>query len=85
MKVPKHIRTALWEAQKSFRNAIRQSNIVREWMYDEGIVDDDFEPVIKNSNIADSYIDIIEECCGRVDDFIKELESYLEELRKYEI
>lgn len=80
MKVPKHIRTALWEAQKHFKIAIRQSNIVREWMNEEGIVDDDFEPVIKNSNIVDSYIDTIKNACGRVDNLIKELEEYLKKL-----
>ena len=84
MKVPKYIRTALWEAQKHFKIAIRQSNIVREWMDEEGLVDDYFDPIIKNSNIVDSYIDTIENGCGKVDDLIKELEEYLEELKNVE-
>ena len=81
MKVPKYIRTALWEAQKHFKIAIRQSNIVREWMDEEGLVDDYFDPIIKNSNIVDSYINTIENGCGKVDDLIKKLEEYLEELK----
>ena len=85
MKIPKHIKTALFNAQKYFRLAIREGNIIRDWMNDVGIVNDDFEPVIKRSNIADSYIDTIEEGRGSVNDFLHELDeelTKLEELKK---
>ena len=84
MKVPKHIRTALWEAQKHFRLALRQGSIIREWMDDIGLVDEYFDPVIKNSNITDSYIDTIEYGMGSVDNLIKEIEKDLKILKGVE-
>ncbi len=82
MKIPKYIKTTLSKCQKYFNLAISHGNIIRDWMHNVGIVDDDFEPIIKPSNIADSYIDIIEEGSGSVNDFLLELEQELKRLKE---
>jgi len=76
MKVPKYIETAIIKAGKSARVNRDNSEIVRKWFEDNGLIDENGENLTEY-NVIDYMIDSIE--CGidgsnNLIDFIKEIE-----------
>lgn len=75
MEIPKYIETAIERAGKAAQVNKDNSEIVRKWLEDKGLINEDSENLTE-TNVADYFIDSIE--CGQngsgaLIDFIKKL------------
>lgn len=80
MKIPNRIKEAIKKTSLYSCKATKYSNIVRDWLEEQGIVDYNFEPAKKEYfHIPDAFID----CCemGYIDGY----EAFVKELERVEI
>lgn len=75
MKIPKYIENAIIRAGKTTAIHRNNSEIVRSWLQDKGLVNEDNEN-LTNESVADMLIDCIEngfDGSGALIDYLKKL------------